>query len=55
MKPKIQMKSKRTLDDMLREDAAAVRAERFELFLKILCGIAIVGYLIWITIDLISS
>ena len=55
MKPKIQLKSKRTLDDMLREDAAAVRAERFELFLKVVCVIITIGYLTWITIDLISS
>ena len=45
----------KTLGQQLREDQLAVRAERFQLLLKVLCVILTIGYLTWITIDLINS
>ena len=58
LKKKLHIKTKlhtKTLGETLREDQLAVRAERFELLLKVLCVIITIGYLTWITIDLISS
>ena len=46
---------KKTLGEQLREDQLAVRAERFQLLLKMLCVVITIGYLTWITIDLINS
>ena len=52
LKPKLHTK---TLGETLREDQLAARAERFQLLVKVLCVIITIGYLTWITIDLISS
>ena len=45
----------KTLGDQLREDQEQLKRERMELLLKVLCVILTIGYLTWITIDLISS
>ena len=44
----------KTLGDLLREDQKRDREEKLHLLLKCVCGILIVGYLIWITIETIS-
>ena len=44
----------KTLGETLREDHLAVKRERMELLLKVLCVIITIGYLTWITIDLIN-
>ena len=46
---------KKTLGEQLREDQLLVKRERIELLLKVLCVILTIGYLTWITIDLINS
>ena len=38
----------KNLGEQLREDQKQVRLERVNLFLKILCGTLIGGYLLWI-------
>ena len=52
LKPKLRTK---TIGDQLREDQEKLKRERMELLLKVLCVIITIGYLTWITIDLISS
>ena len=42
---------KKTLGEQLREDQLAVRRERIELLLKVLCVILTIGYLTWIVTD----
>ena len=44
----------KTLGDLLREDQKRDREEKLHLLLKCVCGILIVGYLIWITIETIN-
>ena len=45
----------KTLGELLRQDQEQLKHERIELLLKVLCVIITIGYLTWITIDLISS
>ena len=45
----------KTLGDLLRQDQEELKRERMQLLLKVLCVIITIGYLTWITIDLISS
>ena len=53
LQPGQSMKVK-TIGDLLREDQKRDREEKLHLLLKCVCGILIVGYLIWITIETIS-
>ena len=53
LQPGQSMKVK-TLGELLREDQKRDREEKLHLLLKCVCGILIVGYLIWITIETIS-
>jgi len=46
---------KKTLGEQLREDQYQLRLERINLLLKIACVVLTIGYLTWITIELISS
>ena len=52
MKTKLHTK---TLGDQLREDQEQLKRKHMELLLKVLCVIITIGYLTWITIDLINS
>ena len=53
LQPGQSMKVK-TLGELLREDQKRDREEKLHLLLKCVCGILIVGYLIWITIETIN-
>ena len=44
----------KTLGDLLREDQKRDREEKLHLLLKCVCGLMVVGYLIWITIETIN-
>ena len=54
LKTKLHTKPK-TLGELLRQDQELLKRERMELLLKVLCVILTIGYLTWITIDLINS
>ena len=53
LQPGQSMKVK-TLGDLLREDQKRDREEKLHLLLKCVCGILVVGYIIWITIETIN-
>ena len=44
----------KTLGDLLREDQKRDREEKLHLLLKYVCGLLVVGYIIWITIETIN-
>ena len=44
----------KTLGDLLREDQKRDREEKLHLLLKYVCGLLVVGYIIWITIETTS-
>ena len=53
LQPGQSMKVK-TIGDLLREDQKRDREEKLHLLLKCVCGLLVVGYLIWITIETIN-
>ena len=53
LQPGQSMKVK-TLGELLREDQKRDREEKLHLLLKCVCGLMIIGYLIWITTETIS-
>ena len=53
LQPGQSMKVKK-LGDLLREDQKRDREEKLHLLLKYVCGLLVVGYIIWITIETIN-
>ena len=53
LQPGQSMKVK-TLGDLLREDQKRDREEKLHLLLKYVCGLLVVGYIIWLTIETIN-